>query len=94
MEFASEMLVMASKREPEDCQVPIEYYPRVAPSKLHSFADGLATYPVRAAHEAPSLPCHTGLLFSVVRLLLMAFFSLKGNVESSRISISSLSVPF
>ena len=40
MEFASEMLIMASKENLRIEEVPITYYPRNAPSKLHSFADG------------------------------------------------------
>ena len=40
MEFASEMLVMASKEQLNIVEVPINYYPRLTPSKLHSFADG------------------------------------------------------
>ena len=40
MEFASEMLVMASKESLHIEEVPIDYYPRLTPSKLHSFADG------------------------------------------------------
>ena len=40
MEFASEMLVMASKERLRIEEVPISYYPRLTPSKLHSFADG------------------------------------------------------
>ncbi len=36
MEFASEMLVMASKEQLKIVEVPIDYYPRQTPSKLHS----------------------------------------------------------
>jgi len=67
--------------------VPIEYYPRVAPSKLHSFADGWRH--IRFVLLMKPLPflAIPGLLFSVVGLLLMAFFSLEGNVESSHLHI-------
>ncbi|MEI8331865.1 MAG: hypothetical protein WCF90_09525 [Methanomicrobiales archaeon] len=40
MEFDSEMLVMASKDYLNIAEVPIDYYPRITPFKLHSFADG------------------------------------------------------
>ena len=40
MEFASEMLVMASKNGLKIEEVPITYFPRKTPSNLHSFADG------------------------------------------------------
>ena len=87
MEFASEMLVMASKEHLKIAEVPIEYYPRVAPSKLHSFADGWRH--IRFVLLMKPLPflAIPGLLFSVVGLLLMAFFSLEGNVESSHLHI-------
>ncbi|MGA2104318.1 MAG: glycosyltransferase family 2 protein [Methanoregula sp.] len=87
MEFASEMLVMASKENLKIAEVPIEYYPRVAPSKLHSFADGWRH--IRFVLLMKPLPflAIPGLLFSVVGLLLMAFFSLEGNVESSHLHI-------
>jgi glycosyltransferase involved in cell wall biosynthesis len=42
MEFASEMLIKASKLNIKICEVPISYYPRVkgSRSKLNSFKDG------------------------------------------------------
>ncbi len=40
MEFASEMLVEAAKKGLKFAEIPITYYPRKGPSKLHSFADG------------------------------------------------------
>jgi len=79
--------VMASKENLKIAEVPIEYYPRVAPSKLHSFADGWRH--IRFVLLMKPLPflAIPGLLFSVVGLLLMAFFSLEGNVESSHLHI-------
>ncbi|PWR76163.1 glycosyltransferase family 2 protein [Methanospirillum stamsii] len=40
MEFASEMLIEAAKKGLRFEEIPITYYPRKGPSKLHSFADG------------------------------------------------------
>ena len=40
MEFASEMLIEAAKKGLRVEEIPITYYPRKGPSKLHSFADG------------------------------------------------------
>ena len=40
MEFASEMVIRASKEKARDRQVPIEYHPRGGESKLSSFRDG------------------------------------------------------
>jgi glycosyltransferase involved in cell wall biosynthesis len=40
MEFASEMVIRASKRKLDIRQIPIEYHPRGGESKLSSFRDG------------------------------------------------------
>jgi len=85
MEFASEMLVMASKEKLRIKEVPISYYPRLTPSKLHSFADGWRH--IRFVLLMKPLPfiAVPGLLFSVVGILLMAFFSINGDIESSHL---------
>ncbi len=87
MEFASEMLVMASKEGLKIVEVPVSYYPRKTPSKLHSFADGWRH--IRFVLLMKPLPflAIPGLLFSLVGLLLMTFFALEGNVESSHLHI-------
>jgi len=85
MEFASEMLVMASKERLKIAEVPIDYYPRETPSKLHSFADGWRH--IRFVLLMKPLPfvAVPGFLFFVVGLLLMGFFALQGDVESSHL---------
>jgi glycosyltransferase involved in cell wall biosynthesis len=85
MEFASEMLVMASKERLNIAEVPIDYHPRLTPSKLHSFADGWRH--IRFVLLMKPLPfvAIPGLVFSVVGVLLMAFFYLWGDVESSHL---------
>ncbi len=85
MEFASEMLVMASKERLKIVEVPINYYPRLTPSKLHSFADGWRH--VRFVLLMKPLPfvAIPGLAFSLIGVLLMSFFYLQGNVESSHL---------
>jgi len=85
MEFASEMLVMASKERLRIEEVPISYYPRQTPSKLHSFADGWRH--IRFVLLMKPLPfiAVPGLLFSLVGILLMAFFSINGDIESSHL---------
>ncbi len=85
MEFASEMLVMASKENLKITEVPIDYYPRQTPSKLHSFADGWRH--IRFVLLMKPLPfvAVPGFLFFVLGLLLMGFFAMKGDVESSHL---------
>jgi glycosyltransferase involved in cell wall biosynthesis len=85
MEFASEMLVMASKENLRIEEVPIDYYPRTSPSKLHSFSDGWRH--VRFVLLMKPLPfiAIPGIIFAAIGILLMGFFYLKGNVESSHL---------
>jgi glycosyltransferase involved in cell wall biosynthesis len=85
MEFASEMLIMASKERLKIVEVPIHYYPRITPSKLHSFADGWRH--IRFVLLMKPLPfvAIPGLLFSLMGALLMAFFYFQGNVETSHL---------
>jgi glycosyltransferase involved in cell wall biosynthesis len=85
MEFASEMLVIASKEHLKIAEVPIDYYPRKTPSKLHSFADGWRH--IRFVLLMKPLPfvAIPGFLFFVVGLLLMGFFALQGDVESAHL---------
>jgi glycosyltransferase involved in cell wall biosynthesis len=85
MEFASEMLVMASKEKLRIEEVPISYYPRVTSSKLHSFADGWRH--IRFVLLMKPLPfiAIPGFLLSVVGILLMVLFSLNGDIESSHL---------
>jgi len=85
MEFASEMLVMASKEQLKIVEVPVDYYPRLTPSKLHSFADGWRH--IRFVLLMKPLPfiAVPGFLFSLVGLLLMAFFYVQGDIESSHL---------
>jgi glycosyltransferase involved in cell wall biosynthesis len=85
MEFASEMLVMAAKEQLKVTEVPIDYYPRQAPSNLHSFADGWRH--IRFVLLMKPLPfvAVPGFIFSLIGFLLMAFFLIQGNIESSHL---------
>jgi len=85
MEFASEMLVMASKEGLKIVEVPIDYYPRLTPSKLHSFADGWRH--IRFVLLMKPLPfiAIPGFLFSLTGLFLMTFFYIQGEIESSHL---------
>jgi glycosyltransferase involved in cell wall biosynthesis len=85
MEFASEMLVMASKEQLKIVEVPIDYYPRLTPSKLHSFADGWRH--IRFVLLMKPLPfvAIPGFILTLVGVFLMIFFYFQGTVESSHL---------
>jgi hypothetical protein len=76
---------MASKERLHIEEVPISYYPRQTPSKLHSFADGWRH--IRFVLLMKPLPfiAVPGFLFTLVGILLMVFFSIKGDIESSHL---------
>jgi glycosyltransferase involved in cell wall biosynthesis len=85
MEFASEMLVMASKEQLKIEEVPITYSPRISPSNLHSFADGWRH--IRFVLLMKPLPfvAVPGFIFSLLGFLLMTYFYIQGDVESSHL---------
>jgi uncharacterized protein YacL len=76
---------MAAKEQLKVVEVPIDYYPRLTPSKLHSFADGWRH--IRFVLLMKPLPfvAVPGLLFLLIGALLMGFFFFEGNVESSHL---------
>jgi glycosyltransferase involved in cell wall biosynthesis len=73
MEFASEMMIEAAKKNLKVLEIPITYYPRQSPSNLHSFADGWRH--VRFIMLEKPLPflAFPGLLFSLFGLCMMGF---------------------
>jgi glycosyltransferase involved in cell wall biosynthesis len=85
MEFASEMLIMASKENLHIEEVPVNYYPRKAPSKLHSFADGWRHMRFVLLMKPLPFIAIPGIIFASVGFLLMSFFYVTGNVESSHL---------
>ena len=81
------MLIAASKENLRIEEVPIDYYGRVSPSKLHSFADGWRH--IRFVLLMKPLPfvAIPGLVFSLVGVALMVFFYIQGNVESAHLHV-------
>jgi glycosyltransferase involved in cell wall biosynthesis len=69
MEFASEMVIRASKQGLRISQVPIEYHPREGESKLSSFRDGWRHLRFLLVHSPTHLFVVPGVLMAVVGLL-------------------------
>lgn len=72
MEFASEMVIRASKENLDIRQIPIEYHPRGGESKLSSFRDGWRHLRFLLVHS----PTHLFLIPGVVMLALGVLVSL------------------
>jgi hypothetical protein len=84
MEFASEMLIKASREGLKITEVPIVYYPRETPSKLSSFSDGWRH--VRFILLLKPMPFLTipGLFFALFGLVMMAAFYTSSEDPSGR----------
>jgi len=85
MELASEMLVMASIKGLTIKEIPIRYFPRKAPSNLHSFADGWRHLRFILLMKPVPFLAIPGLIFSLFGILLMTLFYVRGNVETSHL---------
>jgi len=83
MEFASEMVVEAARENLRIKEVPITYYPRIAPSKLHSFSDGWRHLRFMMLYKPVPFLFVPGVLVFLLGLLLSLTILLRGNVETS-----------
>ena len=72
MEFASEMVIRASKEKLDIRQIPIEYHPRGGESKLSSFRDGWRHLRFLLVHS----PTHLFLIPGAAALLIGTLISL------------------
>ena len=85
MEFASEMLIMASIIGLRIEELPISYLPRKTPSNLHTFADGWRHLRFIVLMKPVQFLAIPGLVFSITGVILMTLFYLEGNVEGSHL---------
>ena len=72
MEFASEMVIRASKEKLDIRQFPIEYHPRGGESKLSSFRDGWRHLRFLLVHSPTHLFMLPGLVMAVLGALVIA----------------------
>ena len=72
MEFASEMVIRASKEKLRIAEFPIEYHPRGGESKLSSFRDGWRHLRFLLVHSPTHLFMVPGLVLTVLGALITA----------------------
>ena len=72
MEFASEMVIRASKEDLAISQIPIEYHPREGESKLSSFRDGWRHLRFLLVHSPTHLFLVPGAFLAGIGILIMA----------------------
>jgi glycosyltransferase involved in cell wall biosynthesis len=71
MEFASEMILKAAKRDVAVGEVPIDYYPRTGDSKLNTWRDGWRHLRFMLVHSSTFLFVVPGLILLVLGLIVM-----------------------
>ena len=75
MEFASEMVIKASKRGLRVDEVPIVYHPRIGESKLNSFSDAWRHMRFMLLHTPTHLFVLPGTIATVVGLVTLCVFA-------------------
>ncbi len=83
MEFASEMLIESARKGLSYEEIPIAYYPRVAPSNLHSFADGWRHVRFILLMRPIPFLFVPGGLFIIMGLVTFFILPLRGKIEST-----------
>ena len=73
MEFASEMVIRASKEKLRIAEFPIEYHPRGGESKLSSFRDGWRHLRFLLVHSPPHLFIIPGAMLAGIGALVVAY---------------------
>lgn len=76
MEFASEMVIRASKQKLRIVEVPIEYHPRAGESKLNTWSDGWRHLRFLLVHSPTYLFGIPGLIMLVLGLVIIAVLGL------------------
>ena len=85
MEFASEMMIEATRKGLRITEVPITYHKRKAPSKLHSLRDGWRHLRFMLLYRPLPFLALPGLLIMLLGLALSLAILLGGDVERSNL---------
>jgi len=83
MEFASEMIIEAARKKLRITEVPITYYPRLTPSKLHSWGDGWRHLRFMMLYNPTPFFSIPGFLILILGIFMTLTLSIRGNVETT-----------
>lgn len=83
MEFASEMIIEAARKKLRITEVPITYYPRQTPSKLHSWGDGWRHLRFMMLYNPTPFFSIPGLLLFILGAFMTLALVIRGNVETT-----------
>ena len=83
MEFASEMIIEAARKRLRITEVPITYYSRLTPSKLHSWGDGWRHLRFMMLYNPTPFFSIPGFLILILGIFMTLTLSIRGNVETT-----------
>lgn len=83
MEFASEMIIEAARKKLRITEVPITYYPRLTPSKLHSWGDGWRHLRFMMLYNPTPFFSIPGFLVLVLGFFMTLTLAIRGNVQTT-----------
>ncbi len=83
MEFASEMIIEAARKKLRIAEVPISYYPRLTPSKLHSWGDGWRHLRFMMLYNPTPFLFMPGFLVFLLGIFMTLALAMRGNVETT-----------
>jgi glycosyltransferase involved in cell wall biosynthesis len=85
MEFASEMIIEAARKNLRIKEVPIAYYPRQTPSKLHSWGDGWRHLRFMMLYNPTPFFYIPGFLLFILGAFMTLTLAIQGNVEITKL---------
>lgn len=90
MEFASEMVIEAARKNIKIAEIPITYYPREGESKLSSFADGWRHLRFMMLYRPTPFLLGPGLIALLVGLILTLTVGIQGQSRLHTLILGSL----
>jgi len=85
MEFASEMIIEIARKKLCIAEVPITYYRRQTPSKLHSWGDGWRHLRFMMLYNPTPFFYIPGFLLLILGAAMTLILAMRGNVETTRL---------
>lgn len=85
MEFASEMIIEIARKKFRIAEVPITYYRRQTPSKLHSWGDGWRHLRFMMLYNPTPFFYIPGFLLIILGSFMVLSLAMRGNVETTRL---------
>jgi glycosyltransferase involved in cell wall biosynthesis len=85
MEFASEMIIEAARKRLRITEIPITYYPRKTPSKLHSWGDGWRHLRFMMLYDPTPFFYIPGILLLIFGIVMTVGLATRSDIEIIRI---------